>query len=147
MATQQGWILRVGDGAATEVFTAIGGLYEVPEFTPFQRTLRDATDIAHASTSNMQKKEFNQQMEGAELPISFDRDTTDVAQNRLQDQEGDNTGVRIQYEWTDGTVTETWTMTVLASDWTYDSSASNDPSAKDRINLKLTVHDTVPVMT
>lgn len=144
MATQQGWAFRVGDGGAPVDFAQINGLFEMPDMSFVQRTIRDDTDIAHAQTSDMKKYVFNKQVDGQEFTLAFDNLANDPAQIRLKAAVGLDAGVRVQYEWTDGVNLHTWEFTVLVFGETQNSSASNDDSAKDMLSYTLKMHDQMP---
>lgn len=150
MSTQQGWSFLIGDGAPTEVFTLLGGLYEMPEFTPNQFTTRDETTIGHVASSNTKKQVFNKLKEGSELAVTVDHLPADVAQVRLKGVEGDNDGTNAQFIWVSDEavpVTETFSFNVIVKQVTRANSASNDESAVDQITFTLQINSDVTLVT
>ena len=147
MVTQQGCDFQVGDGADPEIFSTLADLYEIPEIKFKPKTLRDATDVIHAKTSDMKKYEFSKQMDGEEITISCGYIPSDTAQSRLIAQEGENGGVNMQFSWTDGASTQTRSFKVLVVNTSIVPSASNDSDAKDMINFTLKIHDVVPTLS
>lgn len=143
--TQQKWAFRVGDGASTEVFVQLEGMRECPDFTPFNRTLRDATTIADAQTSNTKKKKFNRQMEGPELSIKLDYlpGSTATGQARLTAMEGDDDGVNCQLEIQGDEQTITWEFNALVHNRTIMPAAAGDSEAVESVQYSLVINSDV----
>ena len=146
MSTQQAWIFRVGDGAGTEVFTALEGQYELSEFDPLPRTISDRTTIADANASDMKKYEFDKMIDGQEFTITADYEPSLPAQARLLSQIGVNAGVNCQFEISQTTParTETWTFNVLVKSAPFAPSSSQDAAARDQINFNLKINRVTP---
>lgn len=111
--TQQQWAFKIGDGGGPEVFTQVEGMYEPPEMTIFNRTIRDATTIDHAAAGTHKKYKFNRQLDGQEFSVSLEYRPGDTVQDLIYAAEGNDAGVNVQFVYSGAADTETYEFNVL----------------------------------
>lgn len=145
--TQQSWQFLVGDGATpTEGFTQLPHMVTMPEFTPVNLTMRDATTIADAAASPIKKTKFNRMHEGQELSITCWFEPGNTVQDYVLAQAGLDAGINVRYQFTGEDFIETWAFNCLVKPPAIVSSAANDENAVDSITIVFKVNS-IPVKT
>jgi hypothetical protein len=98
----EGFTVKVGDGAGTEVFTGIA-LLEVPEV--FSGSI--ATFARRTTASTGKTKKYGLGLEdGEEMALTTERDFEDAAQNLLRAAHTARAEINLQFIFTDGSTTE-----------------------------------------
>lgn len=136
MSEQQIWAFEVDvDGAGN--YQQLGGQYELPEFTPNNYSLRDATTIAVAKAQDVLKSEFNKLKEPQEFGITCDLLTDDPVQIALDSAIGDNAGISVRVVLSGSAHTLTYTFDVLVKSKKHLFSSSSGPDSKEQVTYDL----------
>lgn len=141
--SQQQWAFRIGDGAGSEVFTQLEGMYECPEWMPQnQVSKRDNTTIDYAASNTTKRKAFNRMSEGQSFSVSVEADPTATAQARLISQAFNDAGVNIQIEFDLDSQTRTYEANALV-DYTIKGAEANDENAVDMLTFNFEINSDV----
>lgn len=140
MSTQQQWQFAV---EVASVYTELEGLYEIPEFTPDNYSVRDATTIDRARTSTAKTYEFNRMKEGQDLALTVDYLPGQTAQDFLVDQVGDNAGANIRIIIFGAARTVQYDVNVLVVNVSHTFASSTDMEAKEQLTINLKVNGDV----
>lgn len=140
MVTQQQWAFQI---AVAGVYSDLEGQYELADFSPRNRTIRDATTIDHARDSGTKKYEFNRMVDGQDFSVSADFLPGQIAQDALVAAAGDNAGVDVRITLIGTARTYTYDFNALVVKVTHAFAGSGDTEGKEKVTFDFKVNSDV----